>query len=385
MILGGLNEGTWPALPTPDPWLAPAVRRSLGLPSLERRIGLSAHDLSGALGAPHVLLSRARRDAGSPANASRFWLRLETMAGYLPEPDVRYDLLARALDGSDQPPQRAAPPMPCPPVDMRPKKISVTDVDRLAADPYSFYAKTMLRLSALEDVGAEPGPAWKGTLIHHVLELWAKDDDYAPGKLVERMRHALDGAAVHPVTRILWLPRLLEASQWIETQMADLRESGRAPIASEAKGEAWCDTVLLHGRVDRIDLGPDGLTIIDYKTGKAPSDKQVKEGFAMQLGLLGFIAEQGGFDGLEGQARGFEYWSFQRDGDSFGKVSTPAGLKGNKVPPDDFVDVIVSKFREAAARWLTGHDPFIAKIHPDYAHSDYDHLMRLEEWQGRNA
>ena len=51
VILGGLNEGVWPALPSPDPWLAPRIRSELGLPSLERRIGLAAHDFASALGA----------------------------------------------------------------------------------------------------------------------------------------------------------------------------------------------------------------------------------------------------------------------------------------------------------------------------------------------
>jgi ATP-dependent helicase/nuclease subunit B len=357
----------------------------LGLPSLERRIGLSAHDLAGALGAPQVLLSRARREASGPANASRFWLRLETMTGHLPEPPVRYDLLARALDGSDAPPARAPAPQPAPPVEMRPKKISVTDVDRLAADPYSFYAKAILKLTALDDVDAEPGPAWKGTLIHHVLDQWAKHDGYAQGALVARMRHALDGAAIHPVIRSLWLPRLVEASEWIEAQVEAGRGTGRVPLASEAAGEATCAGVLLYGRADRIDRTDEGLAVIDYKTGKAPSDKQVKEGFAFQLGLLGFIAEQGGFEGVSGTATAFEYWSFQREKDSFGKISSPVGTKSGKIPPDEFVAQIVAQFKAAAAAWLTGDAPFVAKIHPDYAYGEYDHLMRLEEWQGRDA
>lgn len=385
MILAGLNEGTWPALSRPDPWLAPAVRRALGLPSLERRIGLSAHDLAGALGAPQVLLSRARRDVGSPANASRFWLRLETMTGHLPEPPLRFDLLARALDGSDTPPARAPRPDPAPPAEARPRRISVTDVDRLAADPYAYYAKAMLRLSRLDDLDAEPGPAWRGSLIHDVLDQWAKQDAYAPGGLVLRMRHALDGAAVHPVVRSLWLPRLVAAADWIEARLAEGRAQGRVPIASEVAGEAPCAGVVLHGRADRIDAGPDGLAIIDYKTGKAPSPKQVREGFAFQLGLLGFIAEHGGFDGVTGRAIGFEYWSFQRSDDGFGKMSTPAGTAKDRIPPDEFVDWIVEKFKVAAAAWLTGDAPFVAKLQPDYAYSDYDQLMRLEEWQGRDA
>ena len=44
LILGGLNEGVWPAETKVDPWLSRPMRRNLGLYSPERRIGLSAHD-----------------------------------------------------------------------------------------------------------------------------------------------------------------------------------------------------------------------------------------------------------------------------------------------------------------------------------------------------
>ena len=76
MILGGLNEGTWPRRPSPDPWLAPAIRTRLGLPGTLRDTGLAAHDFVQALGAKQVILTRARRDDSGPMVPSRFWLRL---------------------------------------------------------------------------------------------------------------------------------------------------------------------------------------------------------------------------------------------------------------------------------------------------------------------
>jgi ATP-dependent helicase/nuclease subunit B len=385
LILGGLNEGVWPALPSPDPWLAPAIRRTLGLPSLERRIGLSAHDFAGALGAPRVLLTRAKRDARAPTNASRFWLRLDTMTGGLKPPDTRYDRLARALDGSDAPPKRATRPRPSPPQSARPRTISVTDVDRLAADPYAFYAKAILGLNRLDAVDADPGPGWRGTLIHTVLDDWAKKDNWAPGALVPRMRHALDGPGIHPVIRTLWLPRLVEAAEWIEQRVEEERVAGRVPLKSEIAGTTEIAGITLKGRADRIDRIGDGLAIVDYKTGNAPSDRQVGEGFALQLGLLGAIAEEGGFEGITGKGEVFEYWSFKRDGDGFGKVASPVGTRKGKIAPGEFVDQIRGHFESHAARWLTGDEAFEAKLKPDYAYGDYDHLMRLEEWQGRNG
>ena len=144
MILAGLNEGNWPQLPTPDPWLAPRLRHELGLPSLERRIGLAAHDFASALGGPQVLVTRARRDARAPAIASRFWLRLEAMTGGLTR-SPNHRRWARAIDrpSASNPVDR---PAPTPARAIRPRTISVTEVDRLKADPVAFYARKMLRL-----------------------------------------------------------------------------------------------------------------------------------------------------------------------------------------------------------------------------------------------
>ena len=39
LILAGLNEGSWPEAPKPDPWLNRALRHRAGLLLPERRIG----------------------------------------------------------------------------------------------------------------------------------------------------------------------------------------------------------------------------------------------------------------------------------------------------------------------------------------------------------
>src|SRR6185437_9171443 len=150
VILGGLNEGVWPALPAPDPWLPPKVRATLGMPTLESRIGLAAHDFASALGAPEVLITRARRDARSPTVASRFLLRLNAISGGLPR-DRTLERLTRALDdpGAVHPVTR---PAPSPPAEQRPQKIHVTAVDRLMADPFAFYAQAILGLRKRDPV-----------------------------------------------------------------------------------------------------------------------------------------------------------------------------------------------------------------------------------------
>ena len=379
MILGGMNEGLWPAAPSPDPWLAPRLRRELGLPALDYRSGLAAHDFMSALGAPKVLLTRAKRDGRSPTVASRLWLRLQAMTGGLAR-DSRLEQLARAIDApADFAP--AARPAPAPPLADRPHKIAVTDLDRLVADPFAFYAKAILRLRPLDPLDADHTAAWKGTAVHQVLEDWLNQDDCDPDTLVDRARALVGAKTIHPMLRALWQPRLVEAVQWIAGAVAADRAQGRVPKAAELAGRASIAGVELYGKLDRVDIAADGtLAIIDYKTGKAPSPKAVAQGFALQLGLLALIAEAGGFDGISGRVSAFEYWSLAKDKDSFGKR-----VRADKEVKDaPFLDHVLAHFTRAASHYLTGEGAFTAKLHPAHApYADYDQLMRLEEWYGR--
>lgn len=392
MILGGLSEGVWPGLPSPDPWLAPRVRLALGLPGLDRRIGLAAHDFANGLGAPEVLITRAKRDASAPTIASRFWLRLKALAGPKWVEDARLLGLARAIDkaGGDIAP--APRPAPAPPLAARPRAVSVTDVDRLNADPYAFYARKILGLTPLDPVDADPSAAWRGTAVHDVLERWLKEDGADPAALLPRARRMLADADAHPVMRALWQPRLLGALEWIAAAVAGQRAAGRSVLLGEERGVAEIAGIRLSGVADRIDRTGDGaLVIVDYKTGTPPSIREVRAGYALQLGLVGLIAREGGFADIRAgvPVGGFEYWGLGRNTQGgFGKIASPTEPlgKGQRIVTSAFVDLSESHFRAAAARYLTGTDRFEARRHPDApVFSDYDQLMRLDEWFGRGT
>jgi ATP-dependent helicase/nuclease subunit B len=384
IVLAGFNEGTWPQPPATDPWLAPRLRHDLGLPGLDHRIGLAAHDLVQGLGGREVLITRARRDARSPAVASRFWLRLEALTGGLTR-SPRHRAWARAIDRPDlySPAER---PAPQPPLADRPRRIAVTEVDRLKADPFAFYARKMLRLAPLDAIDADPSAAWRGSAVHRVLEIWMKEDDCRPEGLRPRAEALLRDASAHPLMRALWQPRLLEAIDWIAAEMADNLASGRRPAVAEAKGECVVEGITLYGEADRIDRLADGsLAIVDYKTGNPPRTKAVAEGYSMQLGLLGLIAERGCFGDVQGVPTCFEYWSLARKNGRLGFVSSP--VKGrNGIDPAEFTSLAERQFLGAAARWLKGEEAFTAKLHPEHApYGDYDQLMRLDEWYGRQG
>jgi ATP-dependent helicase/nuclease subunit B len=296
--------------------------------------------------------------------------------------DTRLERLALALD---RPAQflPASRPAPVPPLEQRPRRIAVTALDRLTADPFAFYASAILRLRPLDAVDADHTAAWKGTAVHDVLEQWFRQDDCDPATLVPRARALVEHDDIHPMLRALWQPRLIEAVQWIANVVEEDRSKGRRPKAAELFGKAEIAGVELFGTADRIDVAADGsLAIIDYKTGKAPSAKAVAEGFALQLGLLALIAERGGFPGINGTVLAFEYWSLAKDKKGFGKrVAADKALD-----PGTFLGEVLARFGEAAGKYLTGTEPFVAKLHPAHApYGDYDQLMRLEDWYGREG
>ncbi|MBY6218013.1 double-strand break repair protein AddB [Qipengyuania aquimaris] len=393
VISAGLNEGIWPARGSVDALLAPPVLRALGVPGGDFRIGLSAHDLAGAMGAPEVVLSRSERDEGGPAIPSRFLLRVQALLGELLPRYEDHEIieLARAMTRAEPAPEYPRP-RPTPSADQRDVDISATALDRLLGDPYQFFAQKILGLSDLDALDADPNPLWQGNVAHKILERWhiARKSD-ASARIAPIMEQVLDEENADPLVRGLWQPRLQKALEWIEETVSSY--AGREVVAVEARGSMHFDDVFVHGRADRIDRLEDGtLAIVDYKTGKPPSKAMVEEGFALQLGILGLIAESGGFPDAQGQPGSYEYWSLGRAKDDnphgFGYVEVPLKLTDRQkgVLPEEFLPHTHTKLGEAIGKYIKGDAPFTARENPDYpAYDTYDQLMRLEEWLPRQA
>lgn len=394
VICGGLTEGSWPAPPSTDPLVAPAVLRALGVPGGDFRIGLSAHDLAAALGAPEVVLSHARRDAAGPVIASRFLLRVRAMLGdqFDSHRETEAPELAAAMNEAAPAPAYQQP-KPMPTAEQRRVDISATALDRLRSDPYQFYASHILRLRALDAIDEEPTPAWKGTTVHAILQEWNEKYGCAPGTLQPLAAGMLSDLSGHPFMRGLWQPRLMAALRWVEAEQAALAAEGRKVILVEKSGAMVFDGVTVTAKADRIDRLPDGtLAIVDYKTGSPPSARMVEEGFTLQLGTTGLIADHGGFEGVTGSPTRFEYWSLARNPKGseefpFGYRNEPIkeGRKTSGLLREDFLPDSAVYLADAIDRWILGSEPFTARLNPDLGgYNDYDQLMRLDEWQGRS-
>jgi ATP-dependent helicase/nuclease subunit B len=357
------------------------------MPGLDRNIGLSAHDLASALGAVEVVLTRARRDRSGPTIASRFVLRLQALFG--DKLQIEQDALrfARLLDHSEKQVSAYTRPAPQPASVQRKVAISITQMDMLKADPFAFYARNILRFTPLKPVDADPDPAWKGTLVHKIIEDWTRTGERSPDSLVNFAANAFADKSVTPALRLLWQPRIMAGLRWVASEIEANAAQGRQIVANEAKAEGKISGIRVHGRIDRIDRQADGkLVVVDYKTGGPPSKGKVNAGYALQLGLAGFLIETDGVKEIGGEVGGYEYWSLAKKDGGFGYAAAPFAKSPRAGEPDvsTFVSFADAKASEAIGKWILGDAPFTAKLKPDYAvYADYDQLMRLDEWIGR--
>ena len=308
LVLGGLNEGTWPREAQSDPWLSRPMRRSFGLPPPERRIGVAAHDFAQAVGAREVFLTRAARGEGTPTVPSRWLLRLDAVLsqGALDQ-ILKSSYAAHGWAGRiDRAARIPVPePAPCPPVRVRPRRLSVTEIETWMRDPYAIYARHVLKLRALDPLDADPGAADRGTYIHDALDRFIRAFPGAlPGDAQERLvafgHEAFAAALDRPFVRAFWWPRFLRIAEWFVTEER-ARRSRIAASAAECRGRLVLPAALapfeLTARADRIDrLKDGGLAIIDFKTGTLPRGLDIEQGFAPQLPLEAAIAEAGGFE-----------------------------------------------------------------------------------------
>lgn len=405
ILLGGLNEGTWPALPETDPWLSRPMRSDMGLTPPERRIGLAAHDFAMGLGAKKVIITRAVKAGGAPTVPSRWLQRLRAAAralGHdLPEAEVAGEKvigLARRLDDA---PYRGKPaPAPRPPFRLRPRKLSVTRIEDWVRDPYTVYAHKILELRPLDPIDQPPDVALRGTIIHKALAYFVaetplggpfdKDEAFARLKAIgDALFAEIDD---RPEIRAVWWPRFLRVGEWFIGEFQTGREA-LAGILVEADGELEFKSpgglFTLTARADRVDILRDGTArIIDYKTGTPPTAKQVFSGLSPQLTLEAAIARGGGFKENPQQVSAITYLRLT-GGDPPGEWHTRDSLDRKPVDLETEIDKVLTGLKRRVALFDDEATPYTPMRIPKFrlVYGDYDHLARVREWglAGENA
>ncbi|MDA1098963.1 MAG: double-strand break repair protein AddB [Proteobacteria bacterium] len=391
VLLGGLNEGTWPAAADADAWLSRPMAARLGLPAPERRIGLAAHDFAQAVCAAEVILTRAAKVDGTPTVPSRWLLRLEQVlqATGLALDQKSPEALRAWCEQLDDagPPQPVEAPQCRPPLAARPRQMSVTQVETWIRDPYGVYARRILGLRALDPIAADPGAADYGNAVHHALEQFAATypeqiptSSEAEAALLEMGRQAFGELLTRPGVRAFWWPRFQRIAAWFLAQETQ-RRPAILPLATEARGSLVLQgpggPFTLTAIADRIDRLADGsVNIIDYKTGVLPAGTELKQGQAPQLPLEAAIAFAGGFPGVPGGAVFLlSYWRIS-GGREAGEIKD-IKADGNALAraAQEGLQDLIALFDDPATAYLARPRPAIA---PRF--SDYDHLARIKEW-----
>ncbi|MDH3472933.1 MAG: double-strand break repair protein AddB [Rhodospirillales bacterium] len=391
VVLGGLNEGTWPATADPGPWFSRPMRRDFGLPAPERRIGLAAHDFAQAFAAPELYLTRATRVEGTPSVPSRWLLRIEALLGVLGLKEPLFEAgrdWAGWAEALDRPARQVevAPPEPRPPLAARPRKLSVTRVETWMRDPYGLYASHVLGLRALDPIDADPGAAERGILIHRALERYlAAHPESLPedpvAALVGEGEAAFEAVRAKPGVWAFWWPRFLRIARWFAEAERHHR-AGTQRAWAERRGELILQgpagPFVLTATADRIDQRRDGrLGILDYKTGGVPRQKEIELGFAPQLTLEAAIAAAGGF-GPEVPAAPAGELAFWRltGGSPPGEIVT---VKGD---PAALAAEALRGLERLVALFDDEDTAYHALPRPDWAprFNDYAHLARVAEW-----
>lgn len=389
LVLGGLNEGTWPPTVETGPWINRPMRTQLGLPQPERRVGLSAHDFAAALAAERVLLTRAEREGGAPTVPSRWLARLDALFGWDPESGLappeyiqrgRRTYVAWAESFDDPRDYKPWPrPEPRPPVEARPTRLSVSSVEQWRRDPYGLYARQILKLRLLDPLEEELGAAERGSRLHAALDefLKAYPDGALPDDALAIFEHMgerhLETVLAAPAERAFWWPRFQRLARWFIATENARRAAGTKLLASETKGSVTLGPLTVTAIADRIDeIEPGGWEIIDYKTGRVPSSKELAGLFSPQLLLEAAMQ----FEDIDGPAHAVHVSYWQANGLGDGGAVKPIEDSETLVPQ------MLALLRKMIDHFGDPSTPYAALPWPEFIphFNDYKHLERVAEW-----
>jgi ATP-dependent helicase/nuclease subunit B len=396
LILGGLDEGLWPGTVEADPWLNRPMRAALGLTEPERRIGLAAHDFTQGLGADDVVITRALKRGGSPTVPARWLQRLAAYGGregyaqLVARGQVWLDH-ARALDAPARAVQPISAPEPRPPRDRRPTSLSVTEIEHLLRDPYTIYARHVLKLDPLDGLALPPSAADRGTMIHAGADRFAVlvADGIpadAQARLDDLFRDLLAPIADYPDIAVFLKPRLRRISRFL-VRWETRRRPTLKSVVTEVRGRLGWSTVAgrrfeLRAKADRIERLPDGRArIVDFKTGVVPSIEQVKAALAPQLPLEAAMVLEGGFPTLGPVTGLVESLYVALTGKADGGREQTIAFKD--IATEDHARQVLDSLKTLIDRFEDETTPYRSMLHPMFKgrrYGDYDHLARVREW-----
>lgn len=400
VILGGLNEDSWPGVVESGPWMSRPMRKNFGLPLPERKIGQAAHDFAMLMHAKNVILTRSDKVDGTATIASRWLMRLDAYIGILKmdnllKPEKPWDKWAEQFNKIDDV-VPCAPPKPKPPAHVRPQEISATGVEKLMRDPYAYYAGKILHLKKLDPIDMEPSQRDFGDIVHKIIEGFVNGYDAIPENgrlecLVDSWKNLLEKKHIPVSVQAFWNPRFSNIAAELVEKEAQRRKT-LSKVLAETKGAY--KIILDNGteftitaRADRVEQSHLGeITIVDYKTkSKIDSIKNgIMNGTLPQMPIEALIANHDGFENISGTVEDMEYWYLTGGNDT--KNAIGADKISAKLGKENTVEEVLKTTETGLAllanTFINHSTPYLAcpdpEKEPDY--NDFGHLARKSEW-----
>ncbi|WP_306916820.1 double-strand break repair protein AddB [Rhizobium mesoamericanum] len=402
LILGGLNEGSWPGQTSNNPFVSRTMKTEIGLEPPERRIGQLAHDFEMASGTRHLIYSRALRQGSTATVASRWLQRLLAFGGKVFEAELKsrgdsFVHWANLIDQGDRqaPAQR---PSPTPPREMQPKSYSFSEVGRLRRDPYAIYARRVLRLDPVAPFNRDPGAAERGTLYHKIIDRFVSEGHIAGTPAAESameiiLTELFDTEQLPTHIDAVWRPRFRQVARSFLEWEAQRRPGIRRTL-TEVRGGVELESIdiRLSGVADRIDITATGTAdIIDYKTGHNPSPAQARALLDPQLALEAAALHAGAFRDVGSLVPQDLLYVRLRPGDRF-RVDTVNNETSTRTDRAKSAMDLASDSIDQLIRFVSllqsGEKGFTSRLVPaqqfDFG-GDYDHLARVSEWSAAES
>lgn len=369
MIIGSANEGVWPVTSQPDDWATSAVREYLNLPPLERRQGLSGHDFIQLFSSNKVYITRAQTTEGTQGIPSRWWMRFKALYAVNNTPFLstqKWENILHQHCYYSNLRQLPTPTEVCPPVELRPRSLSATDVGLLVRDPYAIYAKHILKLKPIDSLLPKWGNKERGIMVHKFLENIVSNSLDLEAAL-DMMKEKLTSIKLPLFDHLFWkshMEKLLVSFFNLQKK----RDAGKS--FTEIKGRVSLSLesgeFILKATADRIDVIGDNVYILDYKTASPPSKKMVEIGVFPQLLIEAIILQDAGFGGVQRFDNPIlEYWGLGKE-----EVVGVDPELVNRYKPHllNLLNIFLSKS-------VIMHSNLCEKV---LKFNDYEHLERIE-------
>ncbi len=295
VILADFSEGTWVTGTSINRWVNEQVLQELNINSVKIRTSIYQYFFYLYLHNQNVIITRSKRQEGkSGLLVSDLLLKLQfvldkkLVSQYKIYPTLSSNIRIDRL------------PVHSP---VFPNILSITDIESLIRNPYSFYAKKILNLRNRNKIGVEPKISEFGDFVHNIFEQYSKNYNKL---IVDKVQFILDisqdvlNRIILPLyTKKIWRIKFVPIARSF-VEFDEIRRKDFKYIYSEQKGEMKLNIagqeIKIIGVADRIEIDESGQsTVIDYKTGSLPTRKDIDYGLSPQLIIAGLMLQEGGF------------------------------------------------------------------------------------------